>query len=72
MWVVCPNRQQGGLHDQQRWKKHLEIPVLCLVMEHLHAQHATQSAEACRHQERPFLWYTPLALTTALRLKSLI
>lgn len=69
---ICTSRQQGGLHDQQHRKEHLEVPVPRLVMEHLHAQHAAQSSEARRHQKQRLFRYTPLALTTELRLKSSI
>ena len=57
--------QQRNLYDQQHWEEHLEIPVLCLVMEHLNAQHAAQSSKARRHLKQRLFQYTPLPLTGA-------
>ena len=33
---VYTGSQQGDLNDQQNWEEHLEIPMLRLVVEHLH------------------------------------
>ena len=60
---VYTGSQQGDLNDQQNWEEHLEIPVLRLVMKHLHTQHAAQSPEARRHPKQRLFWYAPLPLT---------
>ena len=54
-----------NLQNQQHGKEKPEIPVLRLVMKHLHPQHAAQSSKACRYQKQPFLRYAPLSLASA-------